>query len=91
MLPASLRIQLGWPSQPVKIGPQPGLVDLPVTVLGAVEQHHGQPVAELGTQRGIARGRGGVDVGDRQLEAQFVGQLPRAASPPVEQIGSPRV
>ena len=60
-----------------KIRAQPGLIDLPITVLGAIQQHHRQPITELRTQRGIpARGEG-VDVGDLELEAQFVSQLPQ--------------
>ena len=65
-----------------QIRPQPGLIDLPVAVLGAVEQHHRQPIAELRPQRRIPGGRGGVDIGDRQREAQLVGELRQAVSRP---------
>ena len=57
-----------------QIGPQPGLVDLPVAVLAPVEQHHRQPVAELRAQGGVAGRRGGVDVDGMQVEAELVGQ-----------------
>ena len=59
-----------------KIRSQPLLIDLPVAVLRAVEQHHRKPIAELGTQRRIACCGDGVHIGDPQLEAQLVGQLP---------------
>ena len=39
-----------------KIRTQPSLVDLPVAVLAAVQQHHRQPVTELRTQRIVALG-----------------------------------
>ena len=43
-------------------------------MLAAVEQHDGEAVAELGPQRGVAGGRGGVHVDAGQLEVQFAGQ-----------------
>ncbi len=58
-----------------QIRPQPGLIDLPVTVLSTVEQHYGKPVAELGTQGGIPRRGDSVDICDGQLEAELIGQL----------------
>ena len=68
-----------------KIGPQPGLVELPVAVLSSVEQHYRQPVAELGAQSGITRGGSGVDVGGRQVEAELVGQLAEPGRGPLAQ------
>ena len=56
--PSPVAVPAGSTSSAREIRPQPRLVDLPVTVLAAVEQHHRQPVAELGAQRGVARGRG---------------------------------
>lgn len=44
-------------------------------MLAAVEQHHRQPVAELGAQAGVTGGSGGVDVGGRQVEIKFGGQF----------------
>src|SRR5271155_2765885 len=58
-----------------KVFAQPGLVDLPVAVLAAVEQDHRQPVTELGAQAAVARCRGGVDVDRRQVEGEFGGEL----------------
>jgi hypothetical protein len=60
-----------------QVGPQSLLIDLPVAVFGAVEQHHRQPVAELCAQRRAARRRGRVDIGHGQAEIQFGGQRPQ--------------
>ena len=45
-----------------QIFPQAGLVDLPVAVLGVVEEEDGESVAELGPQSGATVGGSGVDV-----------------------------
>jgi hypothetical protein len=44
-------------------------------VFAAVEQDHRQPVAELGSQRAVAFRRFGIDVGGRQVEVEFFGEL----------------
>ena len=44
-------------------------------MLAAVEQDHRQPVAEFGSQRAVAFRRFDVDVGGRQVEAEFFGEL----------------
>jgi hypothetical protein len=54
---------------------QSGLVEFPVAVFAAVEQNHRQPVAELGPQAAVAFLRFGVDVGGRQVEVEFLGEL----------------
>ena len=72
-----------------KVVAQPGLVDLPVAVLAAVEQNHREAVAELSPQSRVARRRRGIDVRRRQIEAQFSSQssqqgvYPRAGGAPV--------
>ena len=68
-----------------KICPQPGLVELPVTVLRAVEKHHRKPIAELGAQRGITRRGRRVDVGAREFEPELVGQLSEPGGGPFAQ------
>ena len=58
-----------------QIGPEPGLIDLPVAVLDTVEQHHREPVAALGASSGGARRGGGVDIRAGQLEVKFGSQF----------------
>ena len=66
-----------------KVFAQPGLVDLPVAVLAAVEQHHRQPVTELGAEGAVAGRRSLVYIGGRQVEVKFRGQLVELSVHPI--------
>ncbi len=68
-----------------EIGPQSGLVELPVAVLAAVEQHHRQPVAVLDAQCGIAAGGRGIDVGGGEVEVELARQLSQPCRGPLAQ------
>jgi len=71
-----MRLTLAFRGQ---IGSQPWLVELPVAVLPAVEEHHRKPVAVLGPHGWITRRCRRIDVGGGQLEAQLVGQFAEPA------------
>ncbi len=58
-----------------EVGPQSGFVDLPIAVLGAVEQHDREPIAVFGAKGGVAGRRGRVDIGDGKCETEFARKL----------------
>lgn len=58
-----------------EVGPQSGFVDLPVAVLGTVEQHYREAIAVLGAKGGVAGRCGRVDVGDGKGEIEFARKL----------------
>lgn len=64
------------------------LVDLPIAVFAAVEQHHRQAVAVLRAQRAITGFRRCVDIGGRQVETQLVGEA-RELQPRLRAQGAP--
>jgi len=64
---------------------QPGLVELPVAVLAAVEEHHRKPVTELDAQPGIARCGCRVDVGGGEVEPELGRQLDEPCRGPLAQ------